>query len=123
MNALQMFILTLLLISLAVLIYFCKKPLKIILNRGCSPKKIFKQFREKMWMTFGLGLAFTCMYLLSIYLSGWFVNKETFLNILSFGIKKPRYLVYLGLFIFSFNTLLIYLFRIIIKYFYLKKNL
>lgn len=81
---------------------------------------VVRDFRQKIWMTAGLGLLFICLFLAAL------AGGETVLRAIlipekgvSFSVHLVN-LVYAGLFIFALLSLLIYLVRMGVKYLYRK---
>lgn len=91
------------------------------LSRGWSLKTLFKDFNRKMWMTIFLGAAFFGFYLLIVGLSVYFVRPWG-AELLFLVYHNPIKFIYLGLWLFAFFSLSIYLVRMIIKYFYLTRG-
>lgn len=90
-----------------------------IIKRCGSPfPKLFYEFDKKIWMTLGLGLIFFGFYLVLILTLSWILDAESSQQIFSFVYHHKVESIYMGLFIFSFTTLSIYLARLFIKYLY-----
>lgn len=92
------------------------------IRRGGILKVPLKHFREKIWMTIGLGSFFSCLYLFIYHMSYFLVDREVFLKQFFFGIEHPSYFFIWSLFIFLANALLVYLIRMFVKYFYHLRN-
>lgn len=109
-----------LLIGIA-LLSFSLRMAESLLKRKFSISVVFKNFREKIWMTFGLGIVFFGLYLLTIFglwsLQSASSNQSLFILLY----KHPVELIYLGLLCFAFITMGIYLARMVIKYLYNKR--
>lgn len=115
-------ILTFLLIS--VLSFYGYRQLKrLIKTRGCSPKKLFKDFNQKIWMTFGLGLFFLGLYAGFVFSLSLLLDKQNWLSIFTSVYEKPVLFIYGGLFLFVFFSLLIYLIRTLIVYIFNTREL
>lgn len=81
-------------------------------------KTIFNGFRQKMWMTAGLGVVFFSLYLLVVLGGSYFKDQSARLDFFFLMYKYPASFIYLGLLIFACITSGIYLVRIVIKYIY-----
>lgn len=99
--------------------YSIKYFLKLIRDNKFSLHPLFKGFKQKMWMTIGLGSLFFSLYLLIILLSSWLLDSKSSLTLFFLFYAHPTEFIYLGLFIFACMSLCIYLVRMFIKYFYL----
>lgn len=91
------------------------------LSRGWSLKALFKDFNRKIWMTIFLGIAFFGLYLVMVGLSVYFVRPWG-TDLLFLVYHNPVKFIYLGLWLFAFLSLSIYLVRMVIKYFYLTRG-
>lgn len=85
--------------------------------RGCSFRRLVYGFREKMWMTIGLGVTFFGLYFVLIYYGTRLVNSSKKLDLFFLAYKNPVPFIYLGLGIFAMLSLSIYAVRVIIKKF------
>ena len=81
-------------------------------------KTIFNGFRQKMWMTAGLGIVFFSVYLLIVLCGSYFKDPSARLDFFFLVYQHPVSFIYLGLLIFACMTSGIYLVRMIIKYIY-----
>jgi hypothetical protein len=72
-------------------------------------------FRQKVWMTAGLGLFFISLYLLLAVCGRCFVTSENFSGFLVFGKEHPSLILYLGLLVVALNSMLIYCVRLCVK--------
>lgn len=80
-------------------------------------------FKEKIWMTIGLGSVFFSLYLLIAFLGGWFLNHDFKKSLFDFAYEHPLELAEMGLFAFICLSLFIYFVRLIIKYWYTTSRL
>jgi hypothetical protein len=94
----------------------------LIKQKKYSPRPLFKNFREKMWMTIGLGILFFSFYLLIVLFSSSLISPQIGLNLFFLFYSHPTEFIYLGLFIFACMSLSIYLVRMLIKYLYTTRN-
>lgn len=90
----------------------------LLTNKTVSALSLFKDFKQKMWMTAGLGILFFGLYFLVVYTTSLFINSENRLNIFLLIYKNPIPFIYLGLVIFVCISSSIYLVRMIIKHLY-----
>ena len=91
--------------------------------QGFSTGILFSHFGEKMWMTTWLALFFSTFYGSILFLIIPKISRETLLEYLHYGILHPSYFLGWASFLFACNTALIYIVRIIIKFFYIKKQM
>jgi len=89
-----------------------------VMKKEVSLRLLFKGFRQKMWMTVGLGLIFFGIYFSAVYVGSFFINPEMRLSLFFFVYRHPVACIYLGLFIFACTTTCIYLARIWIIHLY-----
>jgi hypothetical protein len=114
------------LISLFVLILMTYTSMRyfIFLIKGkkyrLSP--LLKGFKEKIWMTVGLGVLFFGLYLGVVFFTSRVIDQEIAQQLFELSYQHPLEFIYLGLFIFATFSLLIYLVRMFIKYFYLTRS-
>jgi hypothetical protein len=94
----------------------------MIKEKKISLKPAFRGFREKIWMTFGLGVTFFGFYFILIYISSKLLTSQIGHNFFHLVYTYPTEFIYLGLFIFAIFTLSIYLVRMFIKYIFLSKS-
>ncbi|WP_075883298.1 hypothetical protein [Candidatus Protochlamydia sp. W-9] len=83
---------------------------------------LLRGFREKIWMTFGLGFLFFGLYLGIVLLGSFLIDQENGQILFHLSYQHPIEFIYLGLFIFATISLLIYLVRMFIKYLYLTRS-
>lgn len=95
---------------------------QLLMKREVSVKSILKDFRQKIWMTLGLGFSFFGLYLLIIYFGSFFNDSDARLNFFVLVYKHPIAFIYLGLLTFACVSIGIYLVRMVIKYFYNKRR-
>ena len=91
-------------------------------KKNISVRSLFIGFRKKMWMTVGLGLIFTAVYLSIGMLGRLAFNSEWRLNLFHSVYKNPTAFIYFGLFIFACITTGIYLARMLIIHLYNTRN-
>lgn len=77
---------------------------------------LFKEFRQKMWMTIGLGILFFGIYFMAIWIGSQLINSQMNTNFFMLMYRNPVYFIYLGLFLFACVSTSIYLVRMVIKY-------
>lgn len=119
-NAIAIFIVILLIgLSLFLIALYATQ---LITKKQISVQTIFKDFRQKMWMTIGLGILFFGFYLLIILLGSSLISAETRRNIFFLAYKHPSVFIYIGLLIFAAISIGIYLVRIVIKHLYNTRN-
>lgn len=94
---------------------------KVVQNRTYSLRPLFKDFRQKMWMTACLGILFLGLYLGFVLLSSQ-MDPERKMELFLLAYKHPLKFVYLGLIFFIGISVSIILARTIIKYLYHLKN-
>jgi hypothetical protein len=92
------------------------------LRKKIFSRLFFQDFRQKMWITIGLGFTFFGLYFTFILLISKFMNPQFGQTLFLSIYQHPIDFIYLGLFIFALIALLIYFTRMIIKYFYLKNK-
>jgi len=76
---------------------------------------LIKEFDKKMWITIGLGIVFFGAYIALVYLASWKFKAST---IFEYLYQHTSEAIYIGLAIFVFVTLAIYLMRLIIMALY-----
>lgn len=91
---------------------------RLSMKKQVHPSIMFEGFRQKMWMTAGLGIVFFCSYLGISATAFYFKDPQARLHLFTFAYENPAALIYIGLLIFACFSVCIYLVRIIIKYFY-----
>ncbi|WP_068469039.1 hypothetical protein [Candidatus Protochlamydia phocaeensis] len=102
--------------------YSGKYFLKLIRDKKFSLHPLLKGFKQKMWMTIGLGSLFFSFYFLIVLLSAYLIDSQSSLNLFFLFYAHPTEFIYLGLFIFACMSLCIYLVRMFIKYFYMTRS-
>lgn len=95
---------------------------KNISPRKSSLRFLFAGFRQKMWMTVGLGIIFFGLYALLVWLASSFFNFTNKQQIFLLMYRHPVKFIYLGLLIFVTISVSIYLARILIKHLYNSKQ-
>lgn len=83
----------------------------LIMKKDVSPRKILFNFKEKMWMTAGLGLFFFGSYLIILVTLSLFKHEMAGLDIFYFCYHNPTFCIYLSLGIFVLFSALIYTIR------------
>lgn len=105
------------------LTWFCLRHLTgVTSNLKESIRALFKDFRQKMWMTVGLGLLFFCVYILLVYIGSFVITSKTRLDFFFLLYRHPIDFIYLGLLAFACTSLCIYIARMVIKYLYNTRN-
>jgi predicted branched-subunit amino acid permease len=94
----------------------------LVKNGKISLRPAFRGFKEKIWMTIGLGIVFFGFYFGIVLLSSKFSTPETRQDFFRLIYSHPIEFIYLGLFIFATITLCIYLVRMLIKYLFITKS-
>lgn len=94
----------------------------LIKGKKYSPRPLFRDFRQKMWMTVGLGVPFFGFYLALVLFGSSLIDSQTGQQLFLLFYKHPTEFIYLGLFIFACLSLSVYFVRMFIKYFYLNKS-
>ncbi|CUI17634.1 Conserved hypothetical membrane protein [Candidatus Protochlamydia naegleriophila] len=96
--------------------------IQIIRGKKYHIRPLFRDFKEKMWMTVGLGCLFFGLYLFLVLSGSVLINSEMGSNLFTLSYKNPIEFIYLGLFIFATLSLSIYLVRMMIKYLYITRS-
>ena len=115
MNTLQALIITLGIICIGLIIlYNVIQMTQLVTRKTISIRSLFYNFKQKMWMTAGIGLTFFSLYLLLIFLSSNLLDERLkfFLQVY----QNPTAYVYMGLSIFIILSISIYLVRMFIIY-------
>lgn len=110
---------------IAILCMICKSAgyfLQIIKGKKYRIRPLFRDFKEKMWMTVGLGCLFFGLYLFLVLSGSALINSEIGLSLFTLSYKNPIEFIYLGLFTFAALSLSIYLVRMMIKYLYITRS-
>lgn len=89
---------------------------------GSPIPKLFHEFDKKIWMTLGLGIIFFGFYFALVTAVSWILSADKAQKIFSFFRHYTIESIYIGLFIFAFITLSIYMARLFIKYLYSKRK-
>lgn len=97
-----------------VCLYFTEK----VTKRKVALNSIFKEFRQKMWMTVGLGVVFFGLYLSVAFLGSSFNDPKARLKFFFMIYENPTLFIYVGLLIFASVSIAIYLVRMVIKHLY-----
>lgn len=85
-------------------------------------RSVLNGFKQKIWMTLGLGIVFFGFYFLSIYAWSFFIHTTTHPDLFILLYHYPIYFIYLGLLIFASLSTAIYLIRLIIISIYHRKT-
>lgn len=122
MNTVQALIITFCVIIIGCIILFNLIQIaQIITRKSVSIRSIFLNFKQKMWMTIGLGICFFSLYVGLLYASSIAVNER--LELFQKVYQNPLNSVYLGLSFFVAMTISSYLVRmLIIRVYYSKKR-
>ncbi|MFT5317873.1 MAG: hypothetical protein ACI8RA_001131 [Chlamydiales bacterium] len=91
----------------------------ILKTRGCSPRILFRNFNEKIWMTALLGVFFALVFLSFSLFTHYFLDKSIIKEYFYFGLKNPGLFFFWAAAIFGLNSLFIILVRTILKFIYL----
>lgn len=94
----------------------------MIKGHKISLRPAFNGFREKIWMTLGLGIIFFGLYFCLVYFSSILIHQQDGLFYFLLLYNHPVEFIYLGLFLFSLVTLSIYLVRMLIKFIFILHN-
>ncbi len=89
-----------------------------LMHKKISVRSIFKNFRQKMWMTAGLGILFFSLYVVLVYIGSFVTHAIGHINLFNLLHKHPVAFIYLGLLTFAIISISIYLVRLVIKYLY-----
>lgn len=92
------------------------------LHRHVDIKVIFKDIRQKMWMTAGLGLVFFAIYLLVVAAGSYFNDAQFRMRLFFLMYEYPTVFVYVGLLVFATFSTAVYLVRMVIKSIYNSKK-
>lgn len=95
---------------------------QIVLRKPIFIRAICKDFRQKIWMTLGIGIIFFVIYLLIAFGLYMIDSHEYRLKIFFAMYRHPTEFVYLGLFVFAITSATIYCARRYIIYFYKSRN-
>ncbi len=115
MNTLQALIITLGIICIGLIIlYNVIQMTQLVTRKTISFRSLFYNFKQKMWMTIGIGLTFFFLYLLLLFLSSNLLDER--LNFFLQVYQNPRTYVYIGLSIFITISISIYFVRMFIIY-------
>jgi hypothetical protein len=90
---------------------------QIILKRKFTIRTVFNNFGQKMWMTAGLGIIFSSLYLFIVFF-GAQIDPQKKLALFFKAYENPIHYIYLGLLIFACLTLTTYIARVIIIFLY-----
>lgn len=123
MDNLQAFTITLFVLLIGFLsLYTLFQILQIIFKKPFSLHFLIFGFKQKMWMTVGLGLFFFGFYIVLMWLASLTLDPKTKLALFFAVYENPKNYIYLGLSIFVSLSLSIYLARRVIIYFYNSKK-
>jgi hypothetical protein len=119
---LRMLAILTLMITVYILIRNTRHSMKIIRAKDCSFNKLTLHFKQKIWMTLGLGISFGLLYLLGLYLSSKVLTQANFLWMFHLGQEHLGLLYLLAPLFVIFNALLIWGIRNVLKVLYIKLN-
>lgn len=89
-----------------------------VMGRKVALGSIFKGFRQKMWMTIGLGCVFFGLYLFTIAFGYYYNDPASRLGIFFAVYEHPTTYIYMGLITFAVISSGIYMVRVLIKRLY-----
>jgi hypothetical protein len=123
MHTLQACLITLSVLLIGfLLLYTLIQLTQVIMKKKYSIHSLFFNFRQKMWMTVGLGLLFFGFYIFLLYLGSIKLDPKTKLELFVSVYNNPLNYVYLGLLIFISISISIYIVRLGIIYLYNSKK-
>ena len=96
--------------------------IQIYMNKNYSVRSLFFNFKQKMWMTIGLGCLFFGLYALILLISSIQLDAKTKLELFFNVYHNPTDYIYLGLITFVTITVCIYLARVYIIHLYNSKK-
>lgn len=115
MHTLHALILTSVIILIGlILLYTFTLIAELVTHKKVNLASLFLNFKQKIWMTVGLGIFFTGFYGLLLYYGSIKLDSKAKQALFSDVYQNPLYYVYLGLFIFVSISIMIYLLRLII---------
>lgn len=121
MNTLQALILTFGIIAIGfIILYNVIQLTQIVTGKKISIRSLFFNFKQKMWMTAGLGFTFFILFLLFVFLSSKLLDER--LNFFLQVYQNPIAYVYIGLSIFISVSISIYFVRMLIIYLFHSKK-
>ena|SRR3984957_8294150 len=94
----------------------------LLTKKHFTASTIFKDFKQKIWMTAFLGSVFFGFYLLLIYGGSFLKDPDWRLHLFFTMYKHPTAFIYLGLLTFVMISISIYLARMAIKFLYNRKK-
>lgn len=95
---------------------------ELVTKRTFTMKTLFRDFRQKMWMTVGLGVTFLGLYLAIIYFISFVTDPKMRLGFFFQVYKHPVLFIYLGLLTFACVSISICIARMLIKFYYNTKR-
>lgn len=118
-TVIQLLIIITWIILISIIIIYSFRHFKIIKKTiTFSIRNLFKDFKQKMWMTVGIGIVFASLFLAVVLGGTYFINSNTRTQIFTLLYKHPRDFIYIGLLLFAVVTLGIYVVRRVIIYLY-----
>lgn len=102
-------------------LYSLRNATKILRTQRKPLKSVFYGFRQKMWMTVGLGILFFGFYLIAVLIGSQLINEKK-MDVFFIVYNHPILFIYLGLLIFMGISGSIYAARMVIKYLYNRRN-
>jgi len=100
------------------LLYAVLKSSEIITRKRYDIRSLFDNFKQKLWMTIGIGIVFTTLYVILLTFGSFKLDSQTKLSFFNHLNEHKIDYIYLGLAIFVATSLFIYAIRLIIIYLY-----
>ncbi|HRD56020.1 MAG TPA: hypothetical protein PLC42_06445 [Parachlamydiaceae bacterium] len=95
---------------------------ELITHKRVSFSSLFFNFKQKMWMTIGLGILFFNLYLFLLYMGAFSLTAQDKLSFFFDAYQNPATYAYRGLFFFVVVSVSIYLARMVIISLYNSRN-
>lgn len=95
---------------------------ELITHKKVSFTSLFFNFKQKMWMTIGIGTLFFSLYLFLLFFGAFKLNPQEKLALFFNAYQNPALYAYRGLGFFVSMTILSYVARMIIIFFYNSKK-
>ncbi len=105
-----------------ILLYAFTQITELITHKKVRLRSLFINFKQKMWMTAGLGIFFAGLYGFLLYYGSIKLDGKAKQALFHNVYQNPVHYIYLGLFIFVSISIIIYILRLIIIYFYNSKK-
>lgn len=103
------------------LYYLATSAFQLYWGKPVTMRNLFKGFRQKMWMTVGLGILFFGFYFLLVLIGSYIIDHESRQYLFLLIYQHPKAFIYFGLLLFASVTICIYLCRMVIIYLYNSK--